>query len=350
MNSTPEPLEGIILSPDPMAQLVDIHEKEARPLDLFTSPGVVEALVARIREAATQGFQPDLSTDKGRKEIASRAYRVARAKTALDDLGKAEVARLKELPKAIDSGRKALRDGLDALAEEIRRPLTAWEEQRTRLKAEISAVQNLPARLMSCSSALLLREVAALEGWNTAPEHWAELAGEAQAVKAVTLLTLREMAEKAKKAEEERAELERLRQEKAERERKEREEALRREGEERARAQAAQQGLAPAPDSRPEAQAPALQTPADRQAQPPLALADYSRPVAALPPGPLPPRDGADLEHRRTFNREALADMITALNAFHRETPQAATTAEGEATAVLRAIATGKVRHVSISY
>ncbi|OCS62006.1 hypothetical protein BBZ50_02590 [Escherichia coli] len=50
-------------------------------------------------------FVPDITTAKGRKEIASLAYKVAQTKTYLDGLGKDLVAELKEIPKLIDANR-----------------------------------------------------------------------------------------------------------------------------------------------------------------------------------------------------------------------------------------------------
>lgn len=323
------PLEGIILSAEPESALVAIGTA-ARPLDLFTTPGVVPALVARIRQAAFEGFEPSLASDRGRKEIASRAYRVTRAKTALDDLGKEEVARLKELPKAIDAGRKALRDALDALAEEIRQPLTAWEARRKELSDRLAAFQNLPARLMSAPSAELRAQLEVLKALDTTETTWGEFAGEAQAVVRVTLLTLEEMAEKAEKAEADAAELARLQAEKAERDRLDREEQLRREGEERARAAAAVH--APA-------QALSGVIIHEGNVQPvPQAV-----PLSPVPVQPAPA--AADLEHRRTFNREAMADLEAVLG-----TVEGAANVTDAAKAVLTAIVTGKVRHVAINY
>ncbi|EGT6367902.1 cell envelope biogenesis protein TolA, partial [Escherichia coli] len=53
-------------------------------------------------------FVPDITTAKGRKEIAYLAYKVAQTKTYLDGLGKDLVAELKEIPKLIDANRKTV--------------------------------------------------------------------------------------------------------------------------------------------------------------------------------------------------------------------------------------------------
>jgi hypothetical protein len=64
-----------------------------------------------------------------RKEIASMARKVASSKVALDDLGKDLVSGIKKQATAVDAERKRMRDTLDALRDETRAPLTAWEER-----------------------------------------------------------------------------------------------------------------------------------------------------------------------------------------------------------------------------
>lgn len=79
---------------------------------------------------------PDVTTKKGRDAIASMAHKVARSKTYIDNAGKALVAELKALPKQIDESRRVVRERLDALKDEVRRPLTEWETEQERIKAE----------------------------------------------------------------------------------------------------------------------------------------------------------------------------------------------------------------------
>ena len=67
------------------AQLVVIEPTTA--VALFTEGQGVAELLADIRQKATS-LVPDITTAKGRKEIASIAHAVARTKTYLDGLGK----------------------------------------------------------------------------------------------------------------------------------------------------------------------------------------------------------------------------------------------------------------------
>ncbi len=112
----------------------------ATALDLFTAPDKVQVLLSGIREKALAEqalLDTDLSKAKNRDAIKSLAYKVTQSKTYIDKAGKAVVDELKELPKKVDASRKQCRDELDALSEEIRQPVTAWEDaEKARAAAE----------------------------------------------------------------------------------------------------------------------------------------------------------------------------------------------------------------------
>ena len=91
----------------------------------FTANGL-DPVFEKIREQAT-GLVTDISTDKGRKEIASLAYKVAKSKTAVDDMGKQLVSGMKEQVKAIDAERSRAWDAIEAIQKQVRAPLTEWE-------------------------------------------------------------------------------------------------------------------------------------------------------------------------------------------------------------------------------
>ncbi|SSN09452.1 TolA protein [Klebsiella pneumoniae] len=112
----------------------------ATALDLFTAPDKVQVLLSGIREKALAeqaSLDTDLSKAKNRDAIKSLAYKVTQSKTYIDKAGKVVVDELKELPKKVDASRKQCRDELDALSEEIRQPVTAWEDaEKARVAAE----------------------------------------------------------------------------------------------------------------------------------------------------------------------------------------------------------------------
>lgn len=114
-------------------ELVVIEKKNA--MAVFTNNDQLDPLIEAIEKEA-RSLVPDVTTKKGRDAIASMAHKVARSKTYIDNAGKDLVAELKALPKQIDESRRVVRERLDALKDEVRRPLTEWEAEQERIKAE----------------------------------------------------------------------------------------------------------------------------------------------------------------------------------------------------------------------
>lgn len=121
-----------------MSELVIIEKKDV--LTVFTDVNSIDPILKKIASDA-KSVVFDVSTNKGRKDIASVAYKVSQAKTYLDGLGKDLVDEMKEIPKKIDVNRKAMRDFLDALKDEVRMPLTKWELEQERFEQEKKAEQ-----------------------------------------------------------------------------------------------------------------------------------------------------------------------------------------------------------------
>lgn len=95
---------------------------------VYASPHSVDAIIEEVERQARQaanGLTAD--TRAGRAELASLAHRVARTKTALDDLGKDLVAEWKAKSAAVDAQRRRIREALDTLKGTVRAPLTQWE-------------------------------------------------------------------------------------------------------------------------------------------------------------------------------------------------------------------------------
>lgn len=112
---------------------------------IFSQEGGIDAMLTKL-EADVRAVQTDISTPKGRKEVASLAFKVARSKTAFDDMGKDLVADLKKQTGAIDAERKKVRDRLDALKEEVRRPLDEYEAaEELRIAGHQAAIRDMQA-------------------------------------------------------------------------------------------------------------------------------------------------------------------------------------------------------------
>lgn len=209
-------------------------------LQIYQTPNGLDPYIERIRQEVT-GHAPNLKTDKGRKEIASRAFKVRKIKTALDSLGKEQVDRLKEIPKLIDAERKRMRDELDALADEVRKPLTDWEEaeaNRVALhRADLDGMAEQAREVGGLDVETLRQRIAIVESV-VIGESWEEFEAEAHRVKAKALEILNAALTERQKYEAEQAELAELRRKQAEQEQKDREAEIARQAAEKARADA----------------------------------------------------------------------------------------------------------------
>lgn len=220
-----------------------IEEVQVSALQVFTEKGM-DPLLGKIEEQV-RAFVPDLSTAKGRKEIASIAYKVAQSKTVLDNMGKDLTAEWKKKAKVVDAERKKMRERLDALKVEVRQPLTEFEEAEARRKAE------LEQRIDSIRSAVPTHDTDG--NWHPASvirsgleslkdiaidESYGDRINDAALAKEQTIAAIEKVVAEREEHERQQAELERLRKEAAEREQKEREERIRREAEEKAKREA----------------------------------------------------------------------------------------------------------------
>ena len=221
------------------AELIVLPPKETA-LQVYSVPAGLDPYLAKIKEEL-DAFVPDVSTKKGRDAIASIAYKVAKGKTALDNIGKELVADLKDVPKKIDAERKRMRDLLDQWKDEVRAPLTAWEEaeaaREARHKAGIEWFQ-LRAKEHHDLDASELRATLAEVDARAVDEAWQEYEAEAHRAKARALEALTAALAAREKQEAEQAELAKLRAEAAAREQNEREERIAREAAERAQREA----------------------------------------------------------------------------------------------------------------
>lgn len=110
---------------------------EMTPREVFM-PASVQKILEAV-EARARAEVPDLSTAKGRQAIASLAFKVARSKTFLDNVGKDLAADWKKQAANVDVLRRTIRDRLDALKDEVRAPLTQWEEAEKERKLRVDA-------------------------------------------------------------------------------------------------------------------------------------------------------------------------------------------------------------------
>ena len=207
---------------------------------VFTTPQGLEPYLQQIR-AHLDTFEADVSTKKGRDAIASTAYKVAKGKTALDKLGKDLVDEMKREPAIVDAERKRMRDLMDQWKEEIRKPLTDWEEaeeaRQARHKAGIEWFQLRAKEHHDLDLQELRSSLTEVEG-KVVDAAWEEFEAEAHRAKAKAVEALAAAVAAREKHEAEQAELAKLRAEAAAREQKDREERIAREAAERAQREA----------------------------------------------------------------------------------------------------------------
>lgn len=214
-------------------------------VEAFKNEGGAKALFDRIAEQA-RSVVPDLSTDKGRKAIASMARKVASTKTAFDAHGKDLKEQYTVITNKIDADRKLFRDSCDALRDEIRKPLTEWEEAR---EAHIQAIKDRisvfdAGRVNAFSDSSLIQQVISEVEAIAIGESFEDFANEAAIKKDASLTSFKKLLEEALKREAEQAELERLRKEEQERLQREHEERIAKEAADKARIEAEAKALA----------------------------------------------------------------------------------------------------------
>jgi len=215
--------------------LPEVPKKETA-LTVYQTKNGLDPWIEKIR-AEVESFVPDVSTKKGREAIASIAYKVAKSKTALDNLGKELVAELKELPKKIDAERSRVRAELDSLRAKVRKPLTDWEDEEDRKENEkkqfIEGIKIFYHDAEILSSAGILVVINKLESIEIT-DWLEEYETEALHIKESTLKKLREIHAQKLAQEQQQAELEKLRSEAAAREQANKEARISKEAKERA--------------------------------------------------------------------------------------------------------------------
>lgn len=208
-----------------MNQLVVLEQ--LKPLVIFTPEGT-DDILARLRKEA-KSHLPDISSPDGREQIRSLAYKIAKSKTYLDDMGKDLVSGWKEQSKLVDAERKRIRDTLDDLKDEVRAPLTEWENRE---KDRVAVHEACLLRFDDAVRFDLPHPPSAdvqkrLDGIDELyAREWQEFAKRAQIAHDAAHKRLNDVLATSQKHEFEQAELERLRREDVERKQRERDEQI----------------------------------------------------------------------------------------------------------------------------
>ncbi|EHM46051.1 hypothetical protein [Yokenella regensburgei] len=322
-----------------MSEATDLTVIEIKPdqAPALYIPNGLDAFLEQIRQAVNE--VPDLTTKKGRDRVASLAAQVSRSKTAIEKPGREYLKRLKEAVRPAEAEIKRFVDACDELRDTTRRPLTEWEAEQDRIKAE-EAHDALHAEALEMNI-----------------KFDQELAARLEADHEMALLMNkdidRDREEQRRQAEQAQRERdERLKQEAAEQARRdaeakhkaEIEAAARREAEEKARAEAAERQRIEA-EQRAEREKQEAEARAEREKAAAVEAerlkakqAEDARLAEQKRIADEEARRAADKEHRRTVNRRVIADLI------------AQGIPEDFAQKALLAIAGGKVQDAHIKY
>lgn len=192
-------------------ELLVIEKLELVPF--FTKGDGINSVLEQIAKEA-RSIVNDVSTQKGRDAVKANVTKVTKSKTYLETQGKAIAAEYKEIPKKIDANRKEVWDYLDNLQKEVRKPLTDWEDEQIRIKAEeearLAAIENQRVIDSDYEMALLLMESDIKQRKEQAEEDERILIAREQQMKDEAAEKAKADAELAAKAEIEKAERERL--------------------------------------------------------------------------------------------------------------------------------------------
>lgn len=341
---------------------------ELGPVDadkIFVEGGSV--IVTEFFDKVVEELKLDVTTPEGRKEIASRAYQLARVSTKYDEMGKAKGEEIKKAAKVIDNERKAIRDHIESLQAKVRQPLDEFEQReaaRVRLiRDQLDALKAYGALTGDEDSATLAAQINAVNGFNFTD--WQEFADEAENTKLAIIDGLTRKAEATRAQEAERAELERLRAAEAERAEKSAQEAADRakaETEQRikdaaaakARAEAeaaAEQERAAAKAEAERLEAARLQAVRDKEEADARAAKAEADAKAAIEAERKRIADAQAEEDRKRKAREDDVNHRKAINVAARAAVmEHAKLSEESATEVIKAIASGLVPSVKIFY
>ena len=317
--------------------LVVIEKKNA--MAVFTNNDQLDPLIEAIEKEA-RSLVPDVTTKKGRDAIASMAHKVARSKTYIDNAGKDLVAELKALPKQIDESRRVVRERLDALKDEVRRPLTEWEAEQERIKAEEAMLalhvealamneefdRQLAARIESDHEmALLMNDAFDREQADKAAEAERQrIAHEEEIKRLVVAAAAREVERRAQREREEAAHREAVLKAQAEQAERDRIEAMQ-------KAEADKQAAIEAERRKAQEEADRIRREAEQREQ--ARLAEEKRKADEQA------RREADVKHRKAVGTE-IVKALMANTSLTRD----------QAIEVLTAVKDGRIPHTGISY
>jgi hypothetical protein len=332
-------------------------------------PNGLDRIISHIR-AEVAKHTPDISTERGRKEIASLARKVASSKTRIDEYGKEYVASIKVKTVVVDAERKRSRDELDKIRDEVRKPLTDWENaEKNRVQDHedallaITELANLP---FGASAEEIAIRIDAADAYVT--RDWQEFAKRFSTGYDATMFRLKKLHEETIAQASAKAELQRLQEEEAKRIQAERESRLQEEAAAKAKAdaeaeaqrqalavaakeakdrEAVQQAKAQAEERARLAEEAVEKAKRDAEAAAKKAAADAE---AALTAERARVAEAKRLEEEAAAKREANKKHVASINNAAADALVELGISDVQAVVIIAAIAKGEIPAVKISY
>jgi len=320
--------EALIVDTDYSVLVVEKKDLQA----FFLDAEKLDALYGHVEKMA-RALVADPLTKEGASQIKSCARQVASVKKRIDDIGKDVVAELKKLPGQIDANRKNLRERLEALQDDIRRPVTEIENRED----EIDGIKGIHLRLANASSGEIAKELEFVKKIPLTEEKWHESLEKAKAAIAGETKALELLKSTAEKREKDAEELDKLRKNQEEADRIIRENKIK----EEARAEGFAQGKAAA----------APTAPANAPVRPPIpAPAPSPSPAPTAPQAPAQPQQAGSrfTPEMKAVNNAIVAEIArliaTKLEGFTQNEYELA------AREVVKAILKGQINNLKVEY
>lgn len=320
--------EALIVDTDYSVLVVEKKDLQA----FFLDAEKLDALYGHVEKMA-RALVADPLTKEGASQIKSCARQIASVKKRIDDIGKDVVAELKKLPGQIDANRKSLRERLEALQDDIRRPVTEIENRED----EIDGIKSIHMRLANAASGDIHKELEFVRSIPLTEEKWHESLEKAKAAVEGEAKALALLLDTALKREKDAEELDKLRKNQEEADRIIRENKIK----EEARAEGFAQGKAAAVPT----------APASAHVRPPIpAPAPSPAPSPKAPQAPAQPQQAGS---RFTPEMKAVNNAIVAEIARLIATRLEGFTQAGyelAAREVVKAILKGQINNLKVEY
>lgn len=324
--------EALIVDTDYSVLVVEKKDLQAFFLDVEK----LDALYGHVEKMA-RALVADPLTKEGASQIKSCARQIASVKKRIDDIGKDVVAELKKLPGQIDANRKSLRERLEALQDDIRRPVTEIENRED----EIDGIKSIHMRLANAASGDIHKELEFVRSIPLTEEKWHESLEKAKSAVEGEAKALALLLDTALKREKDAEEFEKLRKNQEEADRIIRENKIK----EEARAEGFAQGKAAAAPANATVRQP---IPAPAPSTSPAPTAQQAPAQAPMPKTVPAVKHSAWTDEQKAVNNaivDAIAKLIaTKLEGFSESGYKLA------AREVVKAILKGQINNLKVEY